>query len=175
MVRVVRLRVAVTARGERSLTLAALADLACRTEAVRVVRLGVTVTALGQTPTLDTLRPGGAGGGRGVCRGVTVAAGGEGRLAGAVLAHVARRTEAVGVLGVGVAVAALGQTDALDALSPRGAGGVLGRGERVAVTAGREHRGAACRGQSRGRICNTDLSMSKNIFQLRLLTFHTFI
>ena len=94
IVRVVGLLVAVTARGERSLTLAALADLARRTEAVRVVRLGVAVTALGQTPTLDTLRPGTAGGGRVLgCR-VAVTAGREGRLAGAVL-QVVRQSQSM--------------------------------------------------------------------------------
>ena len=85
IVRVVRLRVAVAARGERPLTLAVPADLACSTETVRVSRGGVAVAALGQTPTLDTLRPGTAGGVGLICCRVTVAPGGEGRLTGAVL------------------------------------------------------------------------------------------
>ena len=85
IVRVVRLRVAVTARGERPLTPAVLTDLACRAETIRVRSGGVAVTAPGQTPALDTLRPGTAGGvGLISCR-VTVAPGGEGRLTGAVL------------------------------------------------------------------------------------------
>ena len=85
IVRVVRLRVAVTARGERTLTPAVPADLACSTETVRVSGVGVAVTALRQTPTLNTLSPGTAGGVGLICCRVTVAPGGEGRLTGAVL------------------------------------------------------------------------------------------
>ena len=48
------------------------------------------------------------------------------------LAHVAAGTEAVGILGAGVAVAAQGQTLALDTALVSGAGGVLCRGFRVA-------------------------------------------
>ena len=85
IVRVVGLRVAVTARGQRPLTPAVLTDLACRTETVGVGSGGVAVAALGQTATLDTLSSGTAGGGRIVSSRVTVTAGREGRLAGAVL------------------------------------------------------------------------------------------
>ena len=50
------------------------------------------------------------------------------------LAHVSAGTEAVGILGAGVAVAAQGQTLALDAALVSRAGGILSRGLRVTWT-----------------------------------------
>ena len=85
IVRVVRLRVAVTARGERPLTLAVLTDLACTTETIRVRRRGVAVTAPGETPALNTLSPRTAGGVGLLSTRVTVTARGERWLTGAVL------------------------------------------------------------------------------------------
>ena len=98
IVRVVRLRVAVTARGERPLTPAVLTGLACRAETIRVIRGGVAVAAPGKTTALDTLRPRTAGGVGRLSSRATVAAGGEGRLAGAVLQQ-QNKLETLSVMG----------------------------------------------------------------------------
>ena len=50
------------------------------------------------------------------------------------LAHISTGTEAVGILGAGVAVAAKGQTLTLDTALISRAGGILGRGLRVTWT-----------------------------------------
>ena len=85
IVRVVRLRVAVTARGKRLLTLTVLTHLASTTETIRVGCGGVAVTAPGETPALNTLRPRTAGGVGLISTRVAVTARGKRWLTGAVL------------------------------------------------------------------------------------------
>ena len=120
------------------------------TEAVWVLCVGVTVTAPGETHALDTIIAGGAALTRVISPRVTVTAGGERGLTLTILrqwevteedrgswghlAHVSAGTEAVGILGAGVTVAAEGQTLALDAALVSRAGGILSRGLRVTWT-----------------------------------------
>jgi len=157
LVWVIRLLVTLTAGGQRAPALTLVTLFSGGTEAVWVLGARVAVTAPGETHALDTLIAGRAALIRVISAGVTVTAWRERGLALTILAHVSAGTEAVGILSAGVAVAAQGETLALDAALVSGAGGVLSRGFRVTITSRGELGCAAGRGEAFRRVGHANL------------------